>query len=96
MASINKLELVNELAERLGVSKVEAERNLTTLQEIIVENVVEGNEVKLSGFIHLYPTTQKARTVKNPSNGEEIEVPEKTTVRARVLGKFKDRVSGKR
>ena len=49
MASINKLELVNELAERLGVSKVEAERNLTALQEIIVENVVEGNEVSFPG-----------------------------------------------
>lgn len=96
MASINKLELVNAIAVRLDISKVEAERNLTALQEIIVENIIAGNEVKLSGFIHLYPTVQKARTVKNPANGEEIEVPEKTTVRARVLGKFKDRVSGKR
>lgn len=93
MSSINKAEFVDALATKLDSTKVDAEKYLSAVQEVIVDNVKAGNEVKLSGFASFRPDTQAARTVRNPATGDPINVPEKRVVKIRPLGKFKDSVA---
>lgn len=90
--SLNKSEIIAQVAERNDISKAQAERVLASLQDIIMNAVAEGTEVKLPGFAAFDPVTRAARTMRNPATGEMIDVPEKKTVRIRPLKKFKDTV----
>lgn len=97
MTTINKAGLIDELAERVGGTKVEAEKYLLAFQDVVIDNMIEGNDVKLSGFASFVTATQAARTVKNPSTGEPIEVPEKKVPRFTPTGKLKKIIAdGKR
>lgn len=92
MATKNKIDMIAEIAERLDVSKVDAEKYLDTVQSTIVDSVVDGDDVKLSGFAHFHRFTQNPRRVQNPLSGDIVDVPEKSGVRIRPMGKFKSRV----
>lgn len=92
MATKNKIELIEELAENLGITKVDAEKYLVAVQSVIVDNVVDGHDVKLSGFAHFQQVQQNPRKVHNPATGEIIDVPEKRSVRIRPMGKLKKTV----
>lgn len=92
MATKNKIELIEELAQKLGVTKVDAEKYLVAVQSVIVDNVVDGYDVKLSGFAHFQQVTQNPRKVHNPATGAVIDVPEKRSVRVRPMGKLKKMV----
>lgn len=96
MGSVNKADMVNKLAEKLDITKVDAEKFLTTYNETVIEEVSAGNSVRLSGFASFEPAVQKARTVHNPSNpdGPKIDVPEKKVIKIRPYGRFKEAVAG--
>jgi len=95
MPVLNKPDLIAEIAEKTGESKAATERFLNAFQETVVDSVVDGVEVKISGFAAFSPSTRSARIMKNPRTGEDIEVPETKTVRMRVLKAFRDRISGR-
>lgn len=91
---LNKAALIGEVAERTGESKAATERFLAALQDVVIETVAGGDEVKLTGFAAFAPTTRAARRMKNPRTGEDISVPETKTVRIRPLKHFQDAVKG--
>jgi DNA-binding protein HU-beta len=49
-------------------------------------------EVRLVGFGTFSTTTRKATTGRNPRTGEEIQIPEATTVRFKVGKALKEAV----
>lgn len=89
MTTINKAGVIEELVERVGGTKVDAEKYLLAFQDVVIDNMIEGNDVKLSGFASFATATQAARTVKNPVSGEKIAVPEKQVPRFTPTGKLK-------
>lgn len=91
---LNKSALISEVANRTDQSKAATERFLAALQDVIIETVVAGDEVKLTGFAAFAPATRAARKMKNPRTGEIIDVPETNTVRIRALKHFQDSVKG--
>ena len=70
-----KSELANALAVKTGLKKVEAERALNALLEIIGDELAQGHEVIITGFGKFYSKHKEARIGRNPSNGEEIQIP---------------------
>lgn len=86
---MNKTELIARLAKKTNLSKAVTERLINELQNEIIQQVSEGNEIKLSGFAAFTPITRKARIMKNPKTGKEQEIPETKTVNIRPLKKFK-------
>ena len=93
MSILTKAELVAEIADRTGSTKAGTERFIAALQDVIQEAVVEGKEVKLTGFAAFAPGVNAARTMKNPQTGEALEVPEKKVVKIRPLGAFREAVA---
>lgn len=89
---LNKADLVANIAEKTGETKAATERFVNAFQDLIIETVSKGEDVRLSGFASFTPATRAARTVKNPQTGESMEVPEKKTVRIKPLKKFVDSV----
>jgi nucleoid DNA-binding protein len=93
MPVINKPDLIAEIAEEMNKPKAEIERFINVFQDSVMQHVSEGREVKVSGFAAFSPGIRSARIMKNPRTGEDLEAPEKRTVRIHPLKKFRDKMA---
>jgi DNA-binding protein HU-beta len=78
LMSMNKTELVNAVAEKAGLKKVEAEAAVKSTIEAISEELAGGGSVTLIGFGTFSVMERAARNGKNPRTGEEIKIPAKS------------------
>lgn len=72
---MNKSELTAAVAEKLGVSKTAAERNVTAVFDAIQDAVSAGESVSLMGFGTLAIKERAARTGRNPATGATVSIP---------------------
>ena len=77
---MNKAELVLEIVERADVSKSDAEAIINEFLSLIEEELVKGNEVKISGFGVFQKKNRKERVGTSPSSHEAITIPANATV----------------
>jgi DNA-binding protein HU-beta len=92
---LTQTQLADAVAEVSGTSRAEAKRALEALEEVVLEQIAEGEKVKIGGVVQievrLRPAT-KARPGRNPATGEEITIsakPASVAVKARPLTKAK-------
>ncbi len=92
---LTQTQLADAVAEISGTSRAEAKRALEALEEVVLEQIAEGEKVKIGGFVQIEvrvrPAT-KARPGRNPATGEEITIsakPASVAVKARPLTKAK-------
>ena len=92
---VNKAELIDALAVRLGDKKT-AGSALEALLDEIQRTVAKGGKISLAGFGVFEKRARAARTARNPRTGEAVKV-KKTNVPAFRAGQgFKDVVAGKK
>lgn len=73
---MNKAELAQVLAEKLNISKKEAEDMVNTTVDVITSTLQKGEEVVLTGFGAFSVKQRAARTGVNPQNpSEKIQIP---------------------
>lgn len=72
---MNRLELVDRVAERNTASKAEVDRIIVSALEEIITAVRDGETVTLIGFGTFKCVQRAARTGRNPSTGEKIHIP---------------------
>lgn len=89
---LKKEELVAAIAEDTGLTKADVTRAIASLQDHITTALLDGKQVKLPGFVAFDPKTSPARTMRNPSTGAAINVPEKKVVKVRPLTALADAV----
>ncbi len=88
---MGKSELINQLANKLNISKSEAEKFINAYMDCIKENLLNGEDVKLTGFGTFSIQEKAATTARNPRNPKEtIEVPAKKVVKFKLSKKIKD------
>jgi DNA-binding protein HU-beta len=93
---MNRSELLNELGERLEITRREADEILTEFTGLITETVASGKDVAISGFAKFRRIDRPARMARNPATGEQVRVAAKRVARITPLKAFKDAVlSGK-
>lgn len=91
---MNKAQLVEALAERLGGDKKSAATAIDGVLDTIIRAVAKGEKVAITGFGVFEKRDRAARTARNPATGEKVRV-KKTSVPAFRAGQgFKDVVSG--
>ena len=71
---MNRIELVETIAQKHDISKAEAGRVLDTILETIVGTVKKGNTVSLVGFGTFKQVARAARTGFNPQAGTKIKI----------------------
>jgi len=87
--------LVAAVADRAELSKSDAKRALTALDEIVLEELGNAQKVRIGGLVQLtvrVKPAQKARKGRNPATGEEITIaakPASVDLRARPLARAK-------
>ncbi|HEV8601023.1 MAG TPA: HU family DNA-binding protein [Patescibacteria group bacterium] len=68
---MNKHEIVEALANKMSLSKLEAEKALEAFVEVVTEALKQGKEVNISGFGAFSVSNRSARMGVNPQNPEQ-------------------------
>jgi DNA-binding protein HU-beta len=80
---MNKTELINAVAEKAGLPKVDAKKAVDAVVAAVSEALAKGDKVSLVGFGTLSVVEKGERTGINPRTKETI------TIAARKVVKFK-------
>lgn len=83
---MNKADLVNELAEKMGISQKQSRKFINIFQAILTERVKE-DEIILQGFGTFKAWEQAERTGRNPRTGISCKIPARRSVKFKP-GKF--------
>ena len=89
---MNKTELIAEVAERAQISKKDAEKAVTAMIDTIVENVAQGNEIRIVGFGTFERHERGERKGCNPQTKETITIPASKVPTFKAGKAFKDAV----
>lgn len=91
LAVMNKAELISVIAERVGVTKKQAEDMVESFTTIVTETLQHSGEVTIAGFGTFSAKTRKGRTGVNPQNPEEkIQIPSVTVPKFKAGKSLKD------
>ena len=72
---MNKAELIDAIVAKSGLTKKEADAAVAAMVEAVKEALKAGEKVQLVGFGTFSVKSRAARTGKNPSTGEAIQIP---------------------
>lgn len=92
---LTQSQLVNSVADRAELSRSDAKRALSALEEVVLEEIGNAQKVRIGGLVQLtvrLKPAQKARKGRNPATGDEITIaakPASVDLRARPLAKAK-------
>lgn len=93
---MNKAELIEKIAGKVGVSKKQAEDMLEAFESTTTDTLKQGGEVTLTGFGTFMAKKRSARAGVNPQNPtEKIQVPEVTVPKFKAGKALKDALKGK-
>jgi DNA-binding protein HU-beta len=90
---MNKLQLTEQLAAKLGITHTEAERFVNTFIGMIYEMLRGGEKVNISGFGQFSVSHRASRIGVNPRNpSQKITIPELNTPKFKAGEAFKEAV----
>lgn len=72
---MNKVELVNKVAEKAGLSKVQTEAVIGAFAEVVSETLKAGDKVALKGFGCFEISERKERIGRIPGTNQEVTIP---------------------
>ena len=87
---MNKVELVEAMAEKTGMSKKDAEAALKAFTGIIQNELKKGEKVSLVGFGTFEVAKRAARKGRNPQTGEEMKISASKSPKFKAGEAFKD------
>ena len=90
---MNKTELIDKIAEKSKLTKVDAKKALDATIEAIKEALVAGDKVALIGFGTFTTVDKPEREGHNPANGEKIKIAASTAVKFKVGAALKEKVN---
>ena len=88
---LTQTQLADAVADKSGLSRADAKKALTALEEVVLGEIGNAEKIKIGGVVQLdvrvRPATD-ARPGRNPATGEEITIsakPASVAVKARPL-----------
>jgi DNA-binding protein HU-beta len=87
---LNKMDLINKVAEKTGLKKKDAELAVNSVFETIEEALAGGDKVQVIGFGTFETRARSARSGRNPQTGETIEIPASTIPAFKPGNKLKE------
>jgi DNA-binding protein HU-beta len=89
---VNKSELVEQIAQRAGLSKDQAGEALGATIAAIEEGLAAGEEIAITGFGKFSVAHRSAREGVNPATGERIQIAASKAPRFSPGAKLKEAV----
>lgn len=78
---MNKSDLINAMAEKAGLTKVQAKGALEAFMAATKDALKKHDKISLIGFGTFSVTDRKARVGHNPRTGKQIKIPAKKVVK---------------
>jgi integration host factor subunit alpha len=92
--ALTKAHLAELLFDKIGLNKRESKDMLDAFFDLISDSLVEGNDVKISGFGNFQIRTKAPRPGRNPRTGEAIPIEARRVVTFHASHKLKDQIQG--
>jgi DNA-binding protein HU-beta len=73
---MNKKQLAGKVANKMKITKAEAERIIDSALGFISDSLIAGEKVRLVGFGNFVVRTRKGRIGRNPQTGDKITIGE--------------------
>lgn len=90
---MNKSDLIEQLAAKLGITNTEAERFVNAFVSMVYEKLNGGDKVNISGFGQFSVSHRAARVGVNPRNpSQKITIPELNTPKFKAGEAFKEAI----
>ncbi len=90
---MRKIEIVNRIADEIGITKVKAEEAVDAILEQVKDGLQQGESVILRRFGSFQVREKSARIGRNPKTGEEAGIPARRVVRFKSGKHFKEAVN---
>ncbi|MBE3604207.1 HU family DNA-binding protein [bacterium] len=87
---MTKADLVDDLANKLGFHKGEAEKAVNIVLDDIINALKQGERENISGFGTFSVSTRHARTGRNPKTGETIQISASRSAKFKPGKQLKD------
>ncbi len=78
---MNKAQLIDSIAKKSELSKVDSKNALDAFVEVVFETLKRSERIALVGFGSFSTNERKARAGRNPQTGKEILIPSKRLVK---------------
>jgi DNA-binding protein HU-beta len=93
-ASVNKADLISEVAEKTGEAKTKVAEIVDATFDVMTDNLRRQIEVRIPNFGVFVVVNAKARKARNPQTGEEVKVPPSRRARFRPGKGLKEVIEG--
>lgn len=90
--ALTKAQLSELLFEQIGLNKREAKDMVDAFFDLVSDNLVRGNDVKISGFGNFQIRTKAPRPGRNPRTGEAIPIEARRVVTFHASHKLKEQI----
>ena len=91
---MTKADIVVRIQKQTGLSKKQLGMMVDEVFDIIKDDILKGNNVKIPGFGNFDVKTRGQRIGRNPKTGEETKIPSRTVVSFKPSSLFKEVVNG--
>lgn len=93
---MNKAEIINNIAEEHGITKVAAKAIFEQVFEDITAAMLSktvGNKITIPGFGTFKMDKREARTGRNPRTGESMNIPAKQVVKFKASTTLTEKIN---
>jgi integration host factor subunit alpha len=90
--ALTKAQLSELLFEQIGLNKRESKDMIDAFFDLISDSLVEGQDVKISGFGNFQIRTKAPRPGRNPRTGEAIPIQARRVVTFHASHKLKEQI----
>lgn len=92
--ALTKAQLADLLFDQIGLNKRESKDMIDAFFDLIAQRLVDGKDVKLSGFGNFQIRTKAPRPGRNPRTGEAIPIQARRVVTFHASSKLKEQIQG--
>ena len=90
--TLTKAQMSEMLFEQIGLNKREANEFIDAFFDTVTAQLVQGNDVKLSGFGSFEVYAKAARPGRNPKTGEPVPIAPRRVVTFKASAALKDKL----
>ena len=91
--ALTKAQLLVMLFDLLGLNKREAHDFIDAFFDMLFNELVEGQDVKISGFGNFEVRNKSARPGRNPRTGEDVIIPPRRVITFKASGLLKTQIN---
>ena len=90
--ALTKAQLADLLFDQIGLNKRESKDMVDAFFDLIVQSLIDGKDVKLSGFGNFQTRVKAPRPGRNPRTGELIPIKARKVITFHASQKLKDSI----